>query len=108
MYYFTKCFTFATLCVSMQLIIAVIVGGFCYSFCNMLIFLTGLGLGTNSSGRRDSFDRSTSAFSPSLDYGRGKWPQSYGALGKFLFDTHMHTHFKRMITCSCNNIICML
>ncbi|XP_049775609.1 pumilio homolog 2 isoform X2 [Schistocerca cancellata] len=42
---------------------------------------SGLGLGTNSSGRRDSFDRSTSAFSPSLDYGRGKWPQNYGALG---------------------------
>ncbi|XP_067014598.1 pumilio homolog 2 isoform X2 [Anabrus simplex] len=41
----------------------------------------GLGLGTNNSGRRDSFDRSTSAFSPSLDYNRGKWPQNYGALG---------------------------
>jgi hypothetical protein len=42
----------------------------------------GLGLGTGSSGRRDSFDRNTSAFSPSLDYGRPKWPQNYGALGK--------------------------
>uniref|UniRef100_A0A8D8UYT9 Pumilio homolog 2 n=1 Tax=Cacopsylla melanoneura TaxID=428564 RepID=A0A8D8UYT9_9HEMI len=41
----------------------------------------GLGLGTGSSGRRDSFDRNTSAFSPSLDYGRPKWPQNYGALG---------------------------
>nr|CAG4646096.1 EOG090X02FO [Macrothrix elegans] len=37
----------------------------------------------NGQGRRDSFDRnSTSTFSPSLgDYGRGKWPQNYGALG---------------------------
>nr|XP_018913429.1 PREDICTED: pumilio homolog 2 isoform X6 [Bemisia tabaci] len=42
---------------------------------------TGLGLGSGSSGRRDSFDRNTSAFSPSLDYGRAKWPQNYGALG---------------------------
>ncbi|KAK3910025.1 Maternal protein pumilio [Frankliniella fusca] len=42
---------------------------------------TGLGLGTGSTGRRDSFDRNTSAFSPSLEYNRGKWPQSYGALG---------------------------
>ncbi|XP_015835236.1 pumilio homolog 2 isoform X3 [Tribolium castaneum] len=36
----------------------------------------GLGLNTTSSGRRDSFDRNTSAFSPSLDY-RQKWPTSY-------------------------------
>ncbi|KAK7790906.1 hypothetical protein R5R35_000917 [Gryllus longicercus] len=42
---------------------------------------SGLGLGSGGSGRRDSFDRSTSAFSPSLDYARGKWPQNYGALG---------------------------
>nr|XP_014279851.2 maternal protein pumilio isoform X6 [Halyomorpha halys] len=40
----------------------------------------GLGLGTGSSGRRDSFDRNTSAYSPSLEYGRAKWPQSYGTL----------------------------
>ncbi|XP_073983780.1 pumilio isoform X6 [Rhodnius prolixus] len=40
----------------------------------------GLGLGTGSTGRRDSFDRNTSAYSPSLEYGR-KWPQSYGTLG---------------------------
>ncbi|XP_044266100.1 maternal protein pumilio-like isoform X6 [Tribolium madens] len=38
--------------------------------------LGGLGLNTTSSGRRDSFDRNTSAFSPSLDY-RQKWPTSY-------------------------------
>ncbi|XP_044751007.1 pumilio homolog 2-like isoform X2 [Coccinella septempunctata] len=37
---------------------------------------SGLGLNTSSSGRRDSFDRNTSAFSPSLDY-RQKWPTSY-------------------------------
>lgn len=54
-------------------------------------FLLGLQLNTSSlSARRDSFDRNTSAFSPSLDYsstsaatvaGR-KWPVSnYGALG---------------------------
>ncbi|XP_029666051.1 pumilio homolog 2-like [Formica exsecta] len=42
---------------------------------------TGLGLGASSTGRRDSFDRNTSAFSPSLEYSRAKWPQSYGALG---------------------------
>lgn len=36
----------------------------------------GLGLNTTSTGRRDSFDRNTSAFSPSLDY-RQKWPASY-------------------------------
>ncbi|XP_039311745.1 maternal protein pumilio isoform X7 [Solenopsis invicta] len=41
----------------------------------------GLGLGASSTGRRDSFDRNTSAFSPSLEYSRAKWPQSYGALG---------------------------
>ncbi|XP_012233381.1 pumilio homolog 2 isoform X4 [Linepithema humile] len=40
----------------------------------------GLGLGASSTGRRDSFDRNTSAFSPSLEYSRAKWPQSYGAL----------------------------
>ncbi|XP_072765352.1 maternal protein pumilio isoform X5 [Anoplolepis gracilipes] len=40
-----------------------------------------LGLGASSTGRRDSFDRNTSAFSPSLEYSRAKWPQSYGALG---------------------------
>ncbi|XP_063902752.1 maternal protein pumilio-like isoform X4 [Zophobas morio] len=38
--------------------------------------LGGLGLNTTSTGRRDSFDRNTSAFSPSLDY-RQKWPTSY-------------------------------
>ncbi|CAH0557972.1 unnamed protein product [Brassicogethes aeneus] len=38
--------------------------------------LTGLGLSTTATGRRDSFDRNTSAFSPSLDY-RQKWPTSY-------------------------------
>ncbi|KAK9869457.1 hypothetical protein WA026_003211 [Henosepilachna vigintioctopunctata] len=37
---------------------------------------SGLGLSTSSTGRRDSFDRNTSAFSPSLDY-RQKWPTSY-------------------------------
>ncbi|KOX77865.1 Maternal protein pumilio [Melipona quadrifasciata] len=42
---------------------------------------TGLGLGASSTARRDSFDRNTSAFSPSLEYSRAKWPQSYGALG---------------------------
>ncbi|CAB3379385.1 Hypothetical predicted protein, partial [Cloeon dipterum] len=42
----------------------------------------GLGLGSSSTGRRDSFDRNTSAFSPSLDYGRAKWGSTnYGALG---------------------------
>ncbi|XP_022918908.1 maternal protein pumilio isoform X2 [Onthophagus taurus] len=40
----------------------------------------GLGLTTSSTGRRDSFDRNTSAFSPSLDY-RPKWPASYGLGG---------------------------
>ena len=41
-----------------------------------------LGLSVANGSRRDSFDRnSTSTFSPSLDYGRGKWPQNYGALG---------------------------
>ncbi|KAJ8915632.1 hypothetical protein NQ315_003416, partial [Exocentrus adspersus] len=38
--------------------------------------LTGLGLNTTTTSRRDSFDRNTSAFSPSLDY-RQKWPTSY-------------------------------
>uniref|UniRef100_A0A1Y1L7R0 PUM-HD domain-containing protein n=1 Tax=Photinus pyralis TaxID=7054 RepID=A0A1Y1L7R0_PHOPY len=38
---------------------------------------SGLGLNTGTTGRRDSFDRNTSAFSPSLDY-RPKWPASYG------------------------------
>ncbi|XP_050422637.1 maternal protein pumilio-like isoform X2 [Adelges cooleyi] len=38
-----------------------------------------LGLGSGNAGRRDSFDRNTSAFSPSMDYARPKWPQ-YGAL----------------------------
>ncbi|KAK5647046.1 hypothetical protein RI129_005510 [Pyrocoelia pectoralis] len=38
---------------------------------------SGLGLNTTTTGRRDSFDRNTSAFSPSLDY-RPKWPASYG------------------------------
>ncbi|XP_065350272.1 pumilio homolog 2 isoform X3 [Cloeon dipterum] len=43
---------------------------------------SGLGLGSSSTGRRDSFDRNTSAFSPSLDYGRAKWGSTnYGALG---------------------------
>ncbi|KRT84596.1 hypothetical protein AMK59_808 [Oryctes borbonicus] len=40
----------------------------------------GLGLTTSSTGRRDSFDRNTSAFSPSLEY-RPKWPASYGLGG---------------------------
>lgn len=41
-----------------------------------------LSLSGGNGGRRDSFDRnSTSTFSPSLEYGRGKWPQNYGALG---------------------------
>ncbi|KAK6633384.1 hypothetical protein RUM44_003986 [Polyplax serrata] len=39
-----------------------------------------LGL-SSTSGRRDSFDRNISAFSPSLDYNRGKWNTNYGALG---------------------------
>jgi len=38
-----------------------------------------LGLGSGNGGRRDSFDRNTSAFSPSMDYARHKWPQ-YGTL----------------------------
>lgn len=38
--------------------------------------IAGLGLNTTTSGRRDSFDRNTSAFSPSLDY-RQKWTTSY-------------------------------
>ncbi|KAL1513303.1 hypothetical protein ABEB36_002725 [Hypothenemus hampei] len=38
--------------------------------------LGGLGLNTTTTGRRDSFDRNTSAFSPSLDY-RQKWTTSY-------------------------------
>jgi hypothetical protein len=42
-----------------------------------------LGLGSGNGGRRDSFDRNTSAFSPSMDYARHKWPQ-YGTLGKHL------------------------
>lgn len=46
------------------------------------VLCAGLGLGASSTGRRDSFDRNTSAFSPSLEYSRAKWPQSYGALGK--------------------------
>lgn len=43
----------------------------------------GLSVANGGQGRRDSFDRnSTSTFSPSVgDYGRGKWPQNYGALG---------------------------
>ncbi|XP_011686335.1 PREDICTED: maternal protein pumilio-like [Wasmannia auropunctata] len=45
------------------------------------VLCAGLGLGASSTGRRDSFDRNTSAFSPSLEYSRAKWPQSYGALG---------------------------
>lgn len=40
-------------------------------------------MGSNNTGRRDSFDRNTSAFSPSIEYSRGKWPQSYGALGEY-------------------------
>lgn len=59
---------------------------FCFVF-------SGLGLGTGSSGRRDSFDRNTSAFSPSLDYGRPKWPQNYGALGKFYIHMFFNIHF---------------
>uniref|UniRef100_A0A1B6D0L4 PUM-HD domain-containing protein n=1 Tax=Clastoptera arizonana TaxID=38151 RepID=A0A1B6D0L4_9HEMI len=47
--------------------------------------ISGLGLGSGSTGRRDSFDRNTSAFSPSLEYGRGKWSQNYGALDESLF-----------------------
>lgn len=35
-----------------------------------------MGLNTTATGRRDSFDRNTSAFSPSLDY-RQKWTTSY-------------------------------
>lgn len=46
----------------------------------IFFFSPDLGL-SSSSGRRDSFDRNTSAFSPSLDYNRGKWNTSYGALG---------------------------
>lgn len=41
-----------------------------------------LGLGSGNAGRRDSFDRNTSAFSPSMDYARHKWPQ-YGTLGAY-------------------------
>lgn len=55
-------------------------------FLIIIFFFIGLGLGSGSTGRRDSFDRNTSAFSPSLDYSRAaKWPQSYGALGIYLF-----------------------
>lgn len=39
-----------------------------------------MGLNTTSTGRRDSFDRNTSAFSPSLEY-RPKWAASYGLGG---------------------------
>lgn len=49
--------------------------------CVSSFLFTGLGLGASSTARRDSFDRNTSAFSPSLEYSRAKWPQSYGALG---------------------------
>lgn len=52
----------------------------------------GLGLTTSTTGRRDSFDRNTSAFSPSIEYGRPKWPQThqpYGALGTY----HSHSLF---------------
>lgn len=45
--------------------------------CNMPMFSLGLGLTSTTTGRRDSFDRNTSAFSPSLEY-RPKWPASYG------------------------------
>lgn len=51
----------------------------------------GLGLNSGTSGRRDSFDRNTSAFSPSVEYARPKWPQThqpYGALGN-LSDLHL-------------------
>nr|CAG4643784.1 EOG090X02FO [Lepidurus arcticus] len=45
--------------------------------------LGGLSLSNGNSGRRDSFDRNQSTFSPSLDYARAKWhnTSSYGALG---------------------------
>jgi len=43
-----------------------------------------LGLGSGNAGRRDSFDRNTSAFSPSMDYARHKWPQ-YNTLGMYIY-----------------------
>jgi len=43
-----------------------------------------LGLGSGNAGRRDSFDRNTSAFSPSMDYARHKWPQ-YNTLGIYQY-----------------------
>lgn len=47
------------------------------------LLFAGLALNTTSlTGRRDSFDRNTSAFSPSLEYAataRPKWAQGYGA-----------------------------
>lgn len=57
-----------------------------------LIFVVGLQLSTGLTTRRDSFDRNTSAFSPSLDYSTTnttitgnsvrKWPQAFnGTLG---------------------------
>lgn len=42
--------------------------------------LTGLGLNSTNTARRDSFDRNTSAFSPSLDY-RQKWPTTSYNIG---------------------------
>lgn len=68
------------------------------SLFHKLLNLVYLGLALNTSTlttRRDSFDRNTSAFSPSLDYNASamaaanaaagnvnrKWPQSYGPLG---------------------------
>lgn len=72
-----------------------------FAFARLLLieqYFAGLALNTSSlTARRDSFDRNTSAFSPSLDYntsslaavaanGNGttnrKWPvNNYGALG---------------------------
>lgn len=51
---------------------------YCFPTTRYYCYLSGLGLSTTSTGRRDSFDRNTSAFSPSLEYRAAKWPASYG------------------------------
>jgi len=69
------------------------------------VLCAGLGLGASSTGRRDSFDRNTSAFSPSLEYSRAKWPQSYGALGKNSFIVcEMYSDIRRASRKTCSNV----
>lgn len=62
----------------------------CYISSSCSCYLSGLQLNTGLTTRRDSFDRNTSAFSPSLDYSSTnmtgtsvrKWPNAFnGALG---------------------------